>query len=1019
MNFFNELLDEHRLNKHDGRPLWNYNLSTNQFHELQGHLKKSTLSEIDDKDATLYYSEWWKRCYNGGRTSISEIYKSISNTQFNEKEFFTQAKNGAIKLGIKWIKVQNTLKLRTLFLQGGIPINHIKNHQTSYRLFLERILDLQPSSIDDFQYDANITKLLPTASQNEIIYESCFEIVRAILNDDEQYLSIFDNDDDLKNISGTLRERKKNLISKTRKVLIKPLWILNIDESNSASISLRLSAPNFITQEDFSNLLLVSDTYDYEYRLFINDTLVCKFKQASNNGYKTIFLNQQINWNQLDFIPKVLLIDTKGNRIDNNNLISFFPDISLPTLWTRFTANQWVLSKSKNIVQEECLALIDLNAFIQNEECNIISKSEIILNSNSLNAICFSGTLNVLFQDKSYCFRTNITHFDWTIIGQKIGWINKSNIPIVKNFPTVVAYNLQGELLKNIELYWKRYGGTTWNTRDVVLTPGLIEIKITIDDIEETDYFFNIGRLNVKINSHDLNHATFNVEGNNFNFKINESEYYNLSQIDENKLSIKLTDNSKIPNSIKATIAINGQAKGVLLEILPPFCGVALINNQNEVIPDNSKLFIQKINSFRIMSNEQDVVIKLYNNKRRNIILSLPISHNFSVAQLRDHFSRLFMLSDVIDKEGFVWLEIYQNTTSGGNVKLKSYQIMHYNGEATLLAESGSTSIQITQNNECQLLAVPLDCNLEDIELNTLKKDGSIYQINENELCNKYIVLNIDDENEFKILPFFVSTNPDNVLTDDEDRLNRITDFKEQLSSSNNCKDLIWQKALAYYKICVSSNLPFSTFDILRVMSCSSNLATKAFMFFNCYDDISYFSDENIERFEQEIGFSFHWINKNDWYNAMTWIGGDDNLELFPALITKLKGYFNSLYPIDNFSLIFSFINGNSIPRKEIAIQQEILNIRQILGERVLQELPRKYPRISSEHRHILPVPENAQNIEVLLISPLAVALSIAGKSDNIWRDDYEFIRRNIKYCQDINPEWYSKAICYSLSRIN
>ena len=68
MSFFNNILQANNLNKHDGRPLWKYLLSENDFDKLKQELMRAGLFNIDPRDAALYYAEWWKRNYNGGKS---------------------------------------------------------------------------------------------------------------------------------------------------------------------------------------------------------------------------------------------------------------------------------------------------------------------------------------------------------------------------------------------------------------------------------------------------------------------------------------------------------------------------------------------------------------------------------------------------------------------------------------------------------------------------------------------------------------------------------------------------------------------------------------------------------------------------------------------------------------------------------------------------------------------------------------------------------------------------------------
>jgi hypothetical protein len=189
MNFFPTLLKKRNLNKHDGRPLWKYLLNTEELNDLKKTLQCTSRYNLDPRDVSLYYAQWWKRNYNGGIPSKQEVFESLEGNVrvfFNENEFYQKARKGAQLLGVKWIKKQNTLYFKTLLLQGGLPLKHISENQSTYKAFLEAVLEEQPETIEDFIFKTYITNLLPKSSQNDVIYENCFEIVKSILNEDGQ-----------------------------------------------------------------------------------------------------------------------------------------------------------------------------------------------------------------------------------------------------------------------------------------------------------------------------------------------------------------------------------------------------------------------------------------------------------------------------------------------------------------------------------------------------------------------------------------------------------------------------------------------------------------------------------------------------------------------------------------------------------------------------------------------------------------------------------------------------------------
>src|SRR5680860_531946 len=83
MNFFLTLLNRKNLHKHDGRPLWKYLSSDEDFERLSSALRFATKTNIEPRDVTLYFALWWKRTYNGGIPSKQEVFDSLGgNSRF-------------------------------------------------------------------------------------------------------------------------------------------------------------------------------------------------------------------------------------------------------------------------------------------------------------------------------------------------------------------------------------------------------------------------------------------------------------------------------------------------------------------------------------------------------------------------------------------------------------------------------------------------------------------------------------------------------------------------------------------------------------------------------------------------------------------------------------------------------------------------------------------------------------------------------------------------------------------------
>lgn len=80
-----------------GQPLWRYALNDQEFSSLSQLLRRTRqLKELDPRDCTLYYAEWWKRCYDGGFPSKKEVFDSIACGQhYDEEQFYQYARRGA------------------------------------------------------------------------------------------------------------------------------------------------------------------------------------------------------------------------------------------------------------------------------------------------------------------------------------------------------------------------------------------------------------------------------------------------------------------------------------------------------------------------------------------------------------------------------------------------------------------------------------------------------------------------------------------------------------------------------------------------------------------------------------------------------------------------------------------------------------------------------------------------------------------------------------------------------------
>ena len=278
------------------------------------------------------------------------------------------------------------------------------------------------------------------------------------------------------------------------------------------------------------------------------------------------------------------------------------------------------------------------------------------------------------------------------------------------------------------------------------------------------------------------------------------------------------------------------------------------------------------------------------------------------------------------------------------------------------------------------------------------------------EISKQFIIISSKNE-ENKLMPRFVNTG-DFFLG--ADKVERIDNFHSELTLTN-FKDDIWQQVLVYFNICIQYDIPFSTFDQLRAISKSSEVASRAFLYigYNQTDPIEYVQ-KAIPEMEKDLGFCFHWISKTDWGKSIEEINQLDNFKYYSHIIELISSYMGE----NELQKLFKFVSGSPIAPESI-LQRNIIDLRSQLGVRVLNELPYNSPKINNNYN--IQIKEH-KKVRLLLQSPIAVAESIADVPEkySFWGGDEkrQVIRRNIQYAQYLNPDFYKRIILHSLNRI-
>lgn len=1003
MSFFSTLLLAKNLSKHDGRPLWKYMLTDEEFENLLKELKFARLLSLDPRDVALYYAEWWKKNYHGGKPSKQEIFNSLKGSlrfDINQEEFYKLAVTGARMLGVKWISKQNTLYFRTLLLQGGLPLTHISENQGKYQDFLLAVLDEQPETIEDFIFKSQIINLLPISSQNDIIYENCFEIVKSILNDENIYDELLSSSEALINITKKLKIRKQQLERKQRLSKPKNYWLLNIKD-DKIGITLRIGLADIYTSESLSNILGF-EAIGKEYQFYVNEELICVFRKMINGYFKTDWYNQQNQeWNGVSNLPYTYVIND-GEKHEITDFIETIPNLKEPSLWSRFSDNEWRLIKGNGTSNKEAAILFPSDWFTD------LLSTELSLYNEKLSWIPFEGEVEICSQQLVRKYLSGVNSFEWTIVSNKPAWMLKASMPVVNNIPNVIIYDENSNRLPDSKSkIWLRKHNSNESWEDLKklhhIPLGSIDIKIEKDDLIAYDIFFNIGNLQAKYLNKSIDNAEIEIRNtDSFEFKLDESPIIKI-QHSNNNFSLKVnTEFSKIPTGIKGSVGKRNQKK-LYFEMASPFEGMAITNADGKVITEVEKLTLANLYGLRILSTPNSgTILRIKNRLKTEVIITKEVKESFQpVISFIEEITRLYYLADAMDYRNKVCLELMEGSKS------KTYEITGFSHTLNVEAQFENNVSLLSSEDELDLYAIPLNCKSENIELIPLVSNGLYYTIPSTEISNQFIVISSIEEGK-QLMPRYVNTNEEFVEISKEERIDK---FHSQLLEEN-FDGQIWKQILSYFNICIKNHIPFSTFDQLRAISRSSKVAARAFLFLGInLEETDYFIQKATPEMEKDLGFCFHWIKNEDWGIALNEID-----ELYKSqYFVQISGLI-SLYMRENgFDDILKFIMGENI-KKENILYSDIREVRALLGERVLKELPRMTPKITKEYN--ISINEHLP-VKLLLRAPIAVAESINDTPNAypIWAgDDHrESIRRNIQYSQYLNSEFYSRVISQAL----
>lgn len=183
----------------DGRPLYAYHLSDEQFQGLRSALThyirgiSRTDSQIEQHIHfsglfLLFAADWWRREYKGGRWKWSPIEEAIG---LNSTSWNPSLRGRTIERGLRYWRLpseqQEGLRyIGAVALQGGLPLKLLAEGKGRLGVVLQRVLRLarkgSPNRADLLGWVESLSGYLPDTYKDTTIYNLLVDLIGTITN---------------------------------------------------------------------------------------------------------------------------------------------------------------------------------------------------------------------------------------------------------------------------------------------------------------------------------------------------------------------------------------------------------------------------------------------------------------------------------------------------------------------------------------------------------------------------------------------------------------------------------------------------------------------------------------------------------------------------------------------------------------------------------------------------------------------------------------------------------------------
>ena len=1024
-------------------PLWKMKISDTQYEELKKELiyafetnnafKKRKLS----KEAALFCAEWWRREYNGRQPSKIRVLDDLGLHQSHLREFFKYAEKGLKELRISPVRIKMDYKFRTLLMQGGLPIGHIKNSGdalSNYQRFMVGLIRyVKNISINWNNYSFIKTldcyNYLPKTFRDDGIFELSLLIANAIITNNDEILP-YDVTDDYWN--EFTQELKRNARSVSYKVPFVVKWKA-VKEKGNIQLFYTLECARKVS-ESFIHDNNIPDCFSFS--IYINNRIAASYRLDTDNVFNSASSNIIFErWNEEPVLSTHIKTDTNAiTEITIPNCTA--PDLDSPLLFVQADTEEKIWDLKTSTVGSTKSTVLYTNSWIIESEPKTFEKVK--LGDLELNWSSFSEKIELKnsHTGESYTFDQNESPYFHEFLNWNLDWVQDANYKILISDPQVRVYGEGQEKLaaSRYKICFRKYRDTTWYGLGQQSLPiGLIEFKIIYPDKKfGIEKFYYIGPLKIDYSEMGDVSGSIRINWNGGSiYPLLDQSGLSLNEKGKCFWEVRRDNNSELVYSEKIGFRLqpNSNSPELDLFIATPFKGISIIGLKGENIHSNRIISSSSLFAFiYVIMGHDSVPFKVYHKENPNVVIRGQLKQGInSLSRFDDDIRKLYDLygAETFDENSNVRIVL------GSGSHSKSVEVRDFNLYAK--KEGEFEAIRIVNNrNEMQsvdfsgkLFAVSVNCYHEDIQVVELINENEHFIFNADEKLDKFIVFT-DKFNNNRAVDLIVPRYFD-FTSNGKDIEAAVSGLSPQeanilellvLLEKSGPLDDEWKKVHKYFIIAVNYNLPFKTFNHFRAIARTPGLLAKLFISLSQSNEVKNaipldYIQNALVLFEQEFAVAWHWLNtKNHWEKAIDWLLSGLPSFLHGSTLISLYRQINELLDHSLFNYRKDLVNRLlSEDCETMAIPPTISQVNEIrskLGAN--QNYPESEIFIHDEWAFLFRNAANSsfpQFIRSFLFSPVKAALAFMGKDLSIWEPENLLTRRVINFYRQLKPNEY------------